>query len=333
MNRRVFRLLLCVGCLALLQRETPAPFVYRPGEGWTYESPGSGGKWVRNRAKDQLEVAQAAFDQKDISTALKAARRTVSVWPLSDYSPQAQYLVARCKEAQGKDEIAFKEYQKLLEKYPKISNYEEILQREFTIANRFLGGQWYKLWGYVPIGPSMEKTAGLYEKLIKSGPYSEVAPLSQINIGQAWEHQFKPDYPKAVKAYELAADRYHDQKKLASDAAFKAGEAYLKQASRAEYDQSIAGRAIATFSDFNTLYPEDPRVSDAKKEIVALREEQARGNFMVAEFYEKRKRWQGALVYYGEVVRTDPNSKYAEQAKQRIEVLQKRVAPRQTAQN
>ena len=81
----------------LTPQRAPAPLIYRPGEGWSYESE-SGGKWRRNRAKDQLEVAQQAFDAKKYSTAVKAARRVVSVWPLSDYAPRAQYLLARAYE-------------------------------------------------------------------------------------------------------------------------------------------------------------------------------------------------------------------------------------------
>ena len=50
--------------------------IYTPGEGWRYESVG-GAPWQKTRAKDQLEVAQAAFDKGDQSLALKAARRTV----------------------------------------------------------------------------------------------------------------------------------------------------------------------------------------------------------------------------------------------------------------
>jgi len=48
----------------------------------------------------------------------------VRVWPLSDYAPKAQYLVARCYEASGKEEKAFKTYQSLLEKQPKIEKFD-----------------------------------------------------------------------------------------------------------------------------------------------------------------------------------------------------------------
>jgi outer membrane protein assembly factor BamD len=328
MLRRSVRITLCFSALLLMAVNTPAPLVYRAGEGWSYESVG-GGKWTRTRAKDQIEVAQQAFDAKNYSLGLKAARRTVRVWPLSDYAPQAQYLVGRCLEAEKKDEEAFKAYQTLLEKYPKSANYEEVVKRQYEIANRYLAGQWFKLWGYIPFFPSMDKTVGMYEKLIKNGPYSEVAPSAQLNIGSAREKQ--SDFPSAVKAYEGAADKYHDRKQVAADAIYRAAEAYLKQAKTAEYDQNIAGQAISTFTDFMTLYPADPRVADAQKKIATLRTEQARGSLIVAQFYEKKKQWDGALVYYNEVLIRDPNSKYAEEARKRIDEIKKRTV-RQTAQ-
>src|SRR5689334_5740838 len=100
MRCRSVRLLLIIACLVVAAPfRSPAPLIYRPGEGWTYESPGGGGKWQRTRAKEQLDVAQAAFDKRDYGLALKAARRVVRVWPLSDYAPQGQYLVGRSYEA------------------------------------------------------------------------------------------------------------------------------------------------------------------------------------------------------------------------------------------
>ncbi|MCL5098392.1 MAG: tetratricopeptide repeat protein [Candidatus Omnitrophica bacterium] len=323
MNRRLTRLALLGLCLLILPCTCPAPLIYRAGEGWSYE-PIGGAKWIRTRAKDQLEVAQAAFDKRDYRVALKAARHVIKRWPYSDFAPQAQYLVGRCYEARRMDEKAFKEYQKLVEKYPKIDNYQEVLHRQFAIANRFLAGQWFKLWGYIPIFPSMDKTADMYAKLIKNGPYSDVAAQAQMNIGAAREKQ--KEWSKAVQAYEKAADRYHDQKNVASDALYKAATTYQKEATTADYDQSVAGKAIATYSDFSILHPDDPRVSEAQSRINALKTEQARGSYAIARFYEKGKHWDGALIYYNEVLIKDPNSKFAQEAKNRIAILKKRTA-------
>ena len=315
-----------VGVLAFPYR-SPAPLIYKPGEGWTYEKPGETGTWQKTRAKDQLEVAQAAFDIGDYKLALKAARRTVNTWPFSDYAPQAQYLAARCLEAQGQDQLAFKRYQELLEKYPKIQNYDEILKRQFEIANRFLGGQWFKLWGYIPVPPSMDKTAEMYEKVVKNGPYSEIGPKAQMNIGATREKQ--KDYPEAVKAYERAADRYAASDQISSEAMFRAGLAYLKEAKTADYDQTVASKAIATFSDFNTLHPDDKRVTDSKARIEMLRTEQSRGAYETAKFYEKRGKWDAARIYYNDALNKDPGSVYAEIARLRIQELNKRAGTNQ----
>ncbi len=323
MKSWICRCLLVAFFWLALPHRVPAPLIYRPGEGWTYEQVG-GGKWTRTRAKDQLEVAQEAFDRKDYSLALKASRRVVRVWPISDYAPQAQYILARCYEAKGQDERAFKAYQDLVEKYPKSQNYEEVLRRQFEIANRFLGGQWFKLWGYVPFFPSMDKTSDMYTKIIKNGTYSEVAPQAQISIGAAREKQ--SDYAKAVKAYERAADLYFDNDTVAADALYKTALAYTKQAKTAEYDQHSASQAIETFNSFIALYPNDPRAGEAEKTIAELRTEQARGAYQVARFYEKRGQTSGALVYFNEVLNRDPGSRYATESRQRIEVLQRKSA-------
>ena len=228
MRCRSLRLFLFISVILLMAVQTPAPLIYRAGEGWTYEPPEGGGNWTRSRAQDQLEVAQQAFEANDYKLAVKAGRRTVRVWPLSDFAPEAQYTVARAYEAQDKDEKAFKEYQKLAERYPTSEKYAEVLQRQFDLANQFLAGQWFKLWGVIPFFPSMDKTVRMYEQIIENGPYSEVAPQAQMSIGTAREKQ--EDYAAAVKAYERAADRYHDKKAVASDAMWKAGQAYLMQA-------------------------------------------------------------------------------------------------------
>jgi outer membrane protein assembly factor BamD len=248
----------------------------------------------------------------------------VNTWPFSDYAPQGQYLLGRCHEAREQDEAAFKAYQKLIERYPRSPNYDEVLLRQMAIANRFLAGQWFRAFNYLPLFPSMDKTIKLYEQILKNGPYSEIAPLAQINIGAAHEKKIVKDYPEAARAYERAADKYADRRE-GTDALFKVGETYFKQAKKAEYDQSIAAQSIATFTDFTTLHPADKRVPEAQKRIDALKTEQARGSYEIARYYERRHKWEGARIYYNDVVAKDPNSPYAEEARQRIEAITRMI--------
>lgn len=305
-------------------RRCPAPIIYRPGEGWTYESVGTGGKWVRSRAKDQLAVAQESFDKKDYRTALKAARRTVKVWPLSDYAGPAQYLLGRVYEAKRVDEKAFKEYQRALTRYPKLPNYDEVLKRQTEIATRFLGGQWFKLWGVVPIPwKDMDKTAKQFDQIHKNGPYHETGPAALLNSGTAREKE--KNYPAAVRAYEKAADKYWDRPQVAADSTYRAGSAWQKQAKEAGYDQGAAGNAVDAYTDFKALYPNDPRVNQASESIIALRAEQAKGAFQTAQFYERYRLWSAARVYYNESLSRQAEGPYSNEAKARLEFLKPRA--------
>lgn len=320
MLRRLTGSALLLACLFALPFTCPAPIIFRAGEGWTYEAVGgSGSNWERKRAKDQLQVAQEAFDRGEYRLATKAANRVVKVWPLSDYAGRAQYLIGRSYEGRKMDERAFKAYQLTLTKYPKVDNYDEILSRQYAIAQRFLGGQRFKLFGVLPLFRNMEKTATMFGQVVGNGPYNETGPKAQLDIGTAQEKLKR--YPAAVKAYEKAADRYFDQPLVASDAIFRAGQAWEKQALRAEYDQSKAGSSIDLFKDFIELYPDDKRVPKAEEAIAVMRLEQARGAYETGRFYERYKRWLGAVIYYNESLQRDANSPYAEQCRQRIEIL------------
>jgi outer membrane protein assembly factor BamD len=329
MRLPLFRWGWLAAALVLLARPCPAPLIYKPGEGWTYESIG-GGRWQRTRAKDQFEVAQAAFDAGDQRLALKAAKRVVRVWPLSDYAPRAQYLVGRAEEARGDDRRAFREYQRLLERYPKVANFDEVLERQKGIADRFLAGKWFRLWGYVPWFPTREKAIEMYADVVRNAPYSAIAPAAQMNIGEA--HERRRDYFLAVRAFERAADRYNDQPGVAADALYRAGMAWRRQAKEAEYDQSAAGKAIAAFNDFLTLFPEDARAAEVQDYITDLYVTQADGSYRIARYYEKRRRWDGAVIYYSDVADVygrlikQPDAPLAQESRQRIQDIRSRRA-------
>ena len=323
MNCRFGFLLLVTACVVLFPLRAPAPLFYVPGEGWYYEPYGQNARWQRPRAQEQLAVAQKAFNAGDYDITLHAAHRILRVWPLSDYAPDAQFLIGRSLEAEGLDEAAFKAYQNIIDKYPHSSHYEEVLWRQYAIANRFLGGEWFRVLTYIPLYPSMEQTAQMFDKIVNNGPYSDVAPHAQLRMGAAREKQ--RNFPDAVKAYATAADRYYNQPTVASDALFREGVSNARQAAKAEYDQNKSVEAIASFTDFITLYPDDRRVPQAQKAIAFLKSEQVRGNFEIALFYEDIKKWNGAVVYYNEVLQLDPNSRYAAVARERIEALKPRI--------
>jgi outer membrane protein assembly factor BamD len=308
---------LVVGFLAaivfafLMPTESPAPLIWRKGEGWTWERAGVP---VAKTPVDQLKVAQDLQAKKRYRDAIDGYRRVIRRWPQSSSTQEARLGLGECLSAVGYHYQAFKEYQQLIEKHPNTPHFETVLQREFEIGNLFLAGERQKAWG-VRWFPSTERAIEVYEAVVKNGPYSKFAIQAQFRIGLVYEKQ--NDYLAAVHAYEKLLERY-PKDPLAADAQFQMGYAYMKESQRAEYDQSVANQAIASFNDFLLRYPDSNKIPLVQKDLTALKEEQAKGLYNIGWFYEKNKQYKSALIYYNDVIEKDPASDWATQAKGKI---------------
>lgn len=311
---------------------SPAPFVYTPGEGWIYENPGDDSGWRAGRAEDQLEIANLAMEAGEFSLAYRAAKRLLLEWPLSDFAPDAQYVAGEALMNSRAYEKAFVEFQTLIDIYPKSERYEDALKKQYEIANKFLNGERTRiLWGKIPWLPSRKKSIEMNTQVIKNGPYSDFAANAQLDIGQAYERKkgfflsFSEKYTEAASAYERAIDRYSNNPQVVADGLFLAGVAYFRQARTGEYDQGHADEAIEKFETFISQFPQDERVPIARENIAALLQEQSRGAYLIGRFYEKNKQLKAALVYYNDSILKDPNSEYADRSREKIARLQPKV--------
>jgi outer membrane protein assembly factor BamD len=295
----------------LLVPNCPAPLVWRKGEGWSWES---GSVVSANNPKEQIDLARQLQAKKDYGAAVGAYRRLIKRWPTAFAAQDARLGLAECLSAKGYHYKAFKEYQQLIDKHPNTDHYEAVLQRQFEIGNLFLAGERDKVWG-VRLFPSREKAIEVYEQVVKNGPYSDVAPQAQLRIGLTYEGQ--RSYLDAVQAYEKLLENY-PKHPMAEAAQFQIGYAYKQEAARAEYDQNAANQAINAFTDFMIRFPKSDRTPVAQQYLSDLRQEQSKGLFNIGRFYEKRKRYEAALIYYNEVVEQNPRSGWADAAREKI---------------
>jgi outer membrane protein assembly factor BamD len=316
---RCFRPLLC--CLVAASMAVPplaqAGLVWRPGEGWSDES---GSDISASSSRDQLEMAHKLEAQGQRDDALKAYKSLLRRWPLSFFAPEAQFRMAKIEEDEADFLAAFNSFQKMIQKYPNSNYFEEALGEQYRIANLYLAGEPQRIWK-IPVGPSMEKTVELYTRIIKNAPYGTYAPQCQFNIGLAREQQRK--YTDAVDAYQRVIDNY-PATAVASNAQYQIGYTWMTSSINGDYDQGAAKKAVDAFQDFLVRYPGSDKAAQAQENIQRLAQKQTQGAFDVAKFYETQHTPDGnraAFIYYNEVVREDPNSAQAQQAKKRIQEL------------
>jgi outer membrane protein assembly factor BamD len=290
---------------------TRAELVWRPGEGWSDET---GGDVSASSSRDQLDLAHKYEAQGQRDSALKAYKGLLRRWPLSFFAPEAQYRVGKIMEDQGDFYNAFQAFQKMVTKYPSSDYFSQALNEQYRIANLFLAGEPQRIWK-IPVGPSMQRTIEMYQRIIKNAPYGDYAPQCQFNIGIADEKQRK--FTDAVDAYQLVLDNYPTSS-VAANAQYQIGYAWMKSSISGDYDMGAAKKAVDAFQDYLVRFPNSDKSVQAQENIRRLGQKQTQGAFDIAKFYETQHQTRAAFIYYNEVLREDPNSDQAMQAKKRI---------------
>ncbi len=291
-----------------------AGLIWRPGEGWSDEN---GSAVSASSSSDQLELAHNLEAKGQRDAALAAYKTLVRRWPLALAAPEANFKVGKILEDEADFQNAFKAFQKLVDKFPYSPYFTQALDEQFRIANLYLDGEPQRIWK-IPMGPSMEKTIGFYNQVIKNAPYGPDAPQAQFNIGRAREKQ--DHFLDAVDAYQTLIDKYPNSD-LASNAQYQIGYAWMKSATKPDYDQSAAQKAIDAFQDFIVKYPDSDKGAQAQENINKLSHKRTQGAFNIAKFYETQHNPRAAYIYYNEVLKEDPTGDSAAYAKKRIQEL------------
>jgi len=313
---RVRSLLFCLLALVFATSFARATLVWRPGEGWSDES---GADVSALHSVDQLALAHKLEAEGQRDSALKAYKGLLRRWPLSPYSAEAQYRIGKILEEEADFYNAFQAFQKMVSKYPNSDYFEQALDEQYRIANLYLAGEPQRIWK-IPVGPSMERTIEMYERIIKNAPYGTYSAQCQFNIGLAREQQRK--YTDAVDAYQTVLDNYPTSD-VAANAQYQIGYAWMRSSAAGDYDMGAAKKAVDAFQDYLVRYPNSDKAVQAQENIQKLGLKQTQGAFDIARFYETAHppEPRAAFIYYNEVVREDPNSAQAQIAKKRIQQL------------
>ncbi|MEM1157416.1 MAG: outer membrane protein assembly factor BamD [Verrucomicrobiota bacterium] len=313
------RLLQFILLVTLLISSAQAALVWRPGEGWVNES--SGQTLAASDAKAALQIARNMEAKEAWSDAAAAYRTIVRRWPLSSAAGESQFKLGFMQEKEGQFWAAYQAYQKVVDKYPASQFFDLAIERQFSIGNLFLAGEPQKIWK-IPLLPSMDKTAEIFQNVIDNAPYGPYAAASHFKIGLARENQ--KDWSKAIASYVKLLDRY-PRSDLADDAQYQIGYAWYQASSEADYDQSAALKSIQAFEEFAVRYPNSEKIAQAEIYISKLTERRVQGSFNIARFYEGQDNFKAAVIYYNEVLRQGPETKQGLEARKRLEKLRNKL--------
>lgn len=274
-------------------------------------------KWsAKNTPQEQFQFAKEIFDAGDYKTASIEFRKLISHFPKSSEAAQAQFYIGSCLENTGKLYEAYLAYQKTIDKYAFTDKTDEILERQFNIADS-LTGEEKKIKTFVM--PQQYYAIEIFRKIIENSPYSKWAALSQYKIGLVLKSMGRFDEAKVE--FEKLVSTYPESE-WAEAAKYQVAQSASLASLKPDYDQSLTAEAKDKFHEFLKKHPDAELSQQAQEQIDVLVDKEAKKDFDVAQFYEKQNVYASAQIYYEDIIRKYPNSIWAQKSLERIEILE-----------
>ncbi|MFV0417019.1 MAG: outer membrane protein assembly factor BamD [Chthoniobacterales bacterium] len=270
-------------------------------------------------------AAAAAFDQAvaleeagDYNSAVTAHRSLLKNYPYEPQAAESQFRLAQISQAGGHLPRAFNEFSTYISRYPDGKHFDEAISQQVAIANTYLDGKKTRVLG-ITVNSGYSRAQKMYSSILESAPFSKYAPMAQFNLGLAYEKQGKVQ--EAVNNYQKVLDSYPNSS-VADDALYQIAYVNMRAGfGQGSQDLSALRLAQHTFEDFLYQFPNSEKAPQAEANLKLIHSREAGDLLNIARFYDHKKEFRAAAIYYNDIIRREPNSEDAEFARTRIEEL------------
>ncbi|NQT21867.1 MAG: outer membrane protein assembly factor BamD [Candidatus Omnitrophica bacterium] len=272
---------------------------------------------VKDSPQQQYDWAMTFYKEGDYRRAAEEFLRMVSNYKNSDLAPDAQYYSAISYQKAGMPYKAFINFQAVIEKYPFTKRIAEIVKAEYELGEIFYHKHSGKLMG-MELMTDVEKAIEIFKKIIENSPYSEYADNAQFMMGMC--HKKLMQYNEAVESFQKLTQEYPTSD-LVERANYEVAQCMYISSLKADYDQEITDDAMGEFKKYAVQTRDKGLRDEADQTIALLKERKAESLFNSAEFYEKRKKYKSARIYYNRILNNYPTTSFASLAKIRVEYI------------
>ncbi|MCM8783622.1 MAG: outer membrane protein assembly factor BamD [Candidatus Omnitrophica bacterium] len=284
------------------------------------------GKWVnpkyavKDSPQEQLEWAMNLYMNKNYEGAIGEFKKLIKYYPNSPQACDAQYFIGKGYEELGKFYEAFKAYQKVIDTYPYTQKVEEVIEREYRIGDLYFTGHRDKILG-MGIASPLERALEIFQKVVDNAPYGQYAPPSQYKIGIILGKLGRNE--EAKQAF-LKLEKNYPDSEFAKEAKYQIGLLGYKASPKSFYSQEETETSIKEVEEFLRTNPSSSLKDDAQKILGDLRNKKAESLFKTAQFYERQKYFDSAVLYYDDIVNNYADTEWAAKSLERISIIKEK---------
>lgn len=269
------------------------------------------GKWinpkyaVKGTDREQWEYAESFRVAGNNEVALREYSKLVKHYPLSPYAPEALFESAKIYSKTGEKEEAFKNLDQIITRYPDYPKIEQVLKMQREISLEILNKKQFKLIDRLK-DPS--KKYEIVARTIEADPFNSETP--ELTLSLASKYARSNDMEKATQLYEKVI-RDFPSTKWEEKARYEMLNYEIKSIPEGSADVSRFASVEKSIDGFIVDFPESQYNQQLKKKKEELRNEIAKRLFNIAEIYKKNGLKKSAEIYYKKIKSLYPETEYA----------------------
>jgi len=310
MRKRAYRATILAHIALVLSSIASADWVWTPQTGRLVNLK----RLPKETPELQVEYARSLMIAGNYKEALRETNKFGDFFDGTDFDDDNQFVRGEIRMAQGKYPEAAKDFQQVIANYPDTDLYDQVIAKQYEIGDAMyekglakLEKRW-RLFRKKPLKSAIE----VYSMVIDNQPFTDAAAQGQYKVGLC--HFTLDEYTAAAYEYRRVIEDYM-QSEWVDEASHGLAMCYYEASLPPEYDQGVSKLGVGAIDSFKARYPADERVADLDAMRVQMRERIATQRLQTAEFYERRRLFDAARIYYNVVVEQFPETAVAQTAR------------------
>ena len=222
---------------------------------------------------------------------------------LAPNAPEARYLLGQAYEATQDYRDAFKEYGKLINRYPQSDLYADALNRQLSMAMDAASGKLTVpvFWGAWETTMESGVVVNWLREIIEKAPYNDMAATASSILAKYLVDQDRPE--EARMEYSRLVEKYPDSR-YAPESQLMVAQLWANSHTRGDNNLVNISNAREAYEEFTLRFPNHPEAGKAMSEASNMDRLMVQQQLEVGRYYlERSKEYTSAMFCFEDVIR------------------------------
>ena len=261
----------------------------------------------------------------------KPVKEITQYHKLAPNAAEARYLLGRSYEATQDYRDAFKEYGKLIDRYPQSSLYADALNHQLAMAMDAATGKMEVpvLWGAWSTTMESSVVVKWLREIVEKAPYNDMAATASSILAKYLVDRERPE--EARLEYARLVEKYPDSR-YAPEAQLMVAQLWADSHTRGDNNLVNLSNAREAYEEFTLRFPKHAEAKKALSEASNMERLMIQQQLEVGRYYlERSKEYKSAIFCFEDVIRQKTTN--PEAAKEAEALLAKAKAAAATKQS